>query len=155
MNTAVFENGLDAMKLQDYKGAARDFEEVLSGIDEHHVQYNRVESFLGLALVLTDDDSGLLMCRDASTGETSDGDVFLNLACAEWHSENRKRAIDAIYKGLSIDPGHQRLKQVVSKLDSRKRSVINFLVRDHPINKILGRILRRESEELTVHTLLY
>ena len=155
MDTAVFENALTAMRAQDYHAAVRSFEVVLSSIDGHHEKYNLVASNLGLARVLTNDDSGLLMCRDAISDETANGDVFLNGACAEWHSNHRKRAIDAIHKGLKVDPAHKSLQSVVAKLEERKRCVLNFLVRDHPINKILGRLLRRQSEELTVHALLY
>lgn len=155
MNTVVFENGLDAMRAQDYKGAVRDFEKAVNSIDEHHVQYNRIASYLGLARVLINDESGLLLCRDAASNEMANGDIFLNMACAEWHCENRKRAIDAINKGLDIEPDHHQLQQVMSKFDSRKRSIINFLARDHPFNRILGRILRSGSEKLTVHALLY
>ena len=155
MDKATFENALAAMKVQDYPAAVRDFEVTLNSIDEHHESYNLVESYLGLAKVLTNDDSGLLMCRDAFSDETDDGDVYLNVACAEWHSGHRKRAIDAINKGLAIQQDHKRLQAVVAMLEERKRCVINFLVRDHPINKILGRLLRRQSQELTVHALLF
>lgn len=155
MGASAFENGLDAMQAQDYKGAVRDFEEFFKEIDEHDDQYNRVESYLGLARVLTDDDSGLLMCRDAASDEAVYGDVFLNMACAEWHSNQRKRAIDAINKGLEIDSGHQQLNKVSAMLDGRKRNIIHFLDRDHFLNKFLGRFLRKKSPEITVHTLLY
>lgn len=155
MDAEAFSNGLDALKAKDYKGALRDFETVVNGVDQHHDQYNRVASYLGLARVLTDDDSGLLMCRDAASNETTYGDVFLNAACAEWHSNQRKRAIDAVYKGLKIDSGHPQLNKVVAMLDSRKHRVVNFLDRNHIINKLLGRLLRRQSMELTVHALLY
>lgn len=155
MDAEAFADGLDALKAKDYKGAVRDFEVAVNSTDEHDDQYNRVESYLGLVRVLTDDDSGLLMCRDAASNEKTYGDVFLNTACAEWHSHQRKRAIDAVYKGLKIDSGHPQLNKVIVILDSRKRSVINFLDRDHIINKLLGRLFRRPVSTITVHTLLY
>ena len=155
MNTAAFEKGLNAMKAQDYKGAVRDFADALASIDKHHEQYNGVASCLGSTRVLIGEDRGLLMCRDAASNEPKNGDVYLNMACAEWHSNNRKRAIDAIYKGREVDPDHHQLQQVMVKLDSRKSNVINFLARHHPVNKILGRVFRRQSGELTVHALLY
>lgn len=54
---------------------------MLDSIDEHHEQYNSVLSYYGLSQVL----------------EVIEGDVFLNLACAELQSGNRKRAIDALH----------------------------------------------------------
>lgn len=155
MDAEAFANGLDALKVKDYKGAARDFDVVVKSVDVHDKQYNRVESYLGLARVLTNDDSGLLMCRDAAGNEKVHGDVFLNAACAEWHSNQRKRAIDVVYKGLKIDSGHPQLNKVAALLDSRKRSVIGFLGRNHILNRWLGRLLRRKNIEITVHTLLY
>ena len=154
MDEDAFKNGLNALEAKDYNGALRDFELVSNSIDKHHDQYNRIESFLGLARVLTNNDSGLLMCRDAAGHEKIYGDVFLNAACAEWHSNQRKRAIDTVYKGLEIDPKHQKLKQVLMMLDSRKRNVVRFLDRNHIINRLLGRLFRRKSPELTVHTLI-
>jgi len=157
MNIEAFDRGLDALLAQDYKGAARDFEDALRGGDgkeNQEDQYGRFSSYLGLARVLTDNDSGLLMCRDAAGSETTYGDVFLNVACAEWYSNNRKRAIEAIHKGLEVDPGHQQLNKVIAMLDSRKKNPINSLSRDHVVNKFLGRLLRKHPVEITVHTLL-
>ena len=155
MDAEEFSKGLNALESEDYKGAVRDFELVAKSIDKHDDQYNRVASYLGLSRVLINDDSGLLMCRDAAGNEKTFGDVFLNTACAEWHSNQRKRAIDTVYKGLVVDSGHQQLKKVVAMLDSRKSSVINFLDRNHVLNRLLGRLLRRQSAPITVHTLLY
>ena len=154
MDEEVFANGLSSLEAKDYNSAVRDFESALKSIDGHNDQYNRVASYLGLARVLINDDSGLLMCRDAAGNEKTNGDVFLNLACAEWHSNQRKRAIDAVRKGLQIDSKHRKLKQVLLMLDARKRSVISFLGRNHFINKSLGRFSRRKSPEITVHTLI-
>lgn len=154
MDAEIFANGLSALEAQDYRGAVRDFEAALGSVDEHDDQYNRVASFLGLARVLVNDDSGLLMCRDAASNEKTYGDVFLNTACAEWHSNQRKRAIDVVRKGLKIDSGHKQLKQILLMLDTRKRSIVGFLDRNHVINRMLGRFFRRKNSELTVHTLI-
>ena len=154
MDEEAYSNGLDALKAKDYKGAVRDFELVVNSIDESDEFYSRAASYLGLARVLTEDDSGLLMCRDAASNEKSYGDVFLNAACAEWHSNQRKRAIDTIHKGLEIDAKHSQLKQVIAMLDTRKRSAIGFLDRNHVFNRVLGRLSRRKGTEITVHTLI-
>ena len=154
MDESVFANGLSALGAKDYDGAARDFDTVLNSIDMQDAQYNRVASYLGLARSLLGDDSGLLLCRDAASNETVSGDVFLNIACAEWHAGQRKRAIDAIHRGLEIAPDHQKLHLVLLLMDSRKRAAISFLDRDHILNRFLGRFLRRKSREMTVHTLI-
>ena len=100
----------------------------LGGHDEHHEDYNSVLSFYGLSPVLTSDNNGLLMCRDAASNEVFDGAVFLNLACAEWHSNNRKRAVDAIRHGVKIDAGNKQLNHACAKLDCRKKTFCIILL---------------------------
>lgn len=155
MNEEAYKTGQDALKSKDYKAAARDFEEALKSIKEHDEQYNNVVACLGLSQVLTSNRNGLLLCRDAASSEVLDGDVFLYLACAEWHCSNRKRAIDALHHGSKIDAENERLKHAISQLDVRKRSVFSGLPRTHTLNRTLGKFLRRGSGELTVHSLLY
>ena len=155
MNQQAYENGIDAIKAEDYPGAVRDFQECLTSIDEHHDHYNKVTSYLGLSQVLTNNPNGLLLCRDAGSSEVLEGRVFLNLAIAEWRSGNRKRAIDALHRGCKIDAEHAQLKEARALIDKRKKPVLDFLPRDHVINTFLGRFFRRKEEGLSVQSLLY
>jgi hypothetical protein len=155
MNQQAYENGIDALKAEDYTASVRDFEECLNSIDELHEQYNKVASYLGLSQVLTNNPNGLLLCRDAGSSEVLDGRVFLNLAISEWRSGNRKRAIDALHRGCKIDAGHTKLKEACALIDKRKKPVLDFLPRDHFLNTMLGRMFRRKDEGLTVQSLLY
>lgn len=155
MDSEAFEKGLEALKAKDYKAAERGFSVALKSIDEHHELYNKVASYLGLAQVLTSDRNGLLLCRDAASSEVLEGDVFLNLACAEWHSDNRKRAVDAIIRGRKIDGDHDQLVKACMLLDSRRRSIFSFLPRKHVLNRVVGRLMRRARGEITVHKLMY
>ncbi len=155
MDTQACQNAKDALKAQDYKAAERAFKEVLDAIDEHNEQYNNLLSYYGLAQVLTSNENGLLLCRDAASNEVFDGDVFLNLACAELHSDNRKRAIDAVQHGIKIDANHQQLNRACAMLDCRKKCCFSFLPRSHMFNRLFGRLLRRSSPVITVHSLLY
>jgi len=155
MNEEAFKKGFEAFKAEDYRGAVREFQKSIDSIDEQHENYNRIASYLGLSQVMTLDRNGLLLCRDAASSEVLDGDVFLNLACAEWHSLNRKRSVDAVMRGCKIDCDHKQIKRACSLLDSRKRSVFPFLSREHVLNKLVGRILRRSRGEITVRRLLY
>ena len=155
MDTETFLNAKDSLKAQDYKAAERTFKKVLESIDEHHEEYNSVSSYYGLAQVLASNKNGLLVCRDAASNEVFDGEVFLNLACAEWHSNNRKRAVDAIRHGVKIDAGNNQLNHACAKLDCRKKCCFGFLPRGHKLNRIVGRLLRRPGTVTTVHSLLY
>ena len=155
MDTQTYQNAKNSLKAQDYKAAERDFKKVLETIDEHNEQYNNVLSHYGMLQVLNSNNNGLLLCRDAASNEISDGDVFLNLACAELHSDNRKRAIDAIQHGIKIDENHQQLNRACVKLDCRKKCCFGFLPREHWLNRQFGRLFRRPEAEITVHSLLY
>jgi len=155
MNTEMYEKGLQALEARDYKAAARDFAMVLRELDEHDEHYSNVASYVGLAQVLISNRNGLLLCRDAASSETNDGMVFLNLACAEWYCNNRKRALDAINCGCEIDSSNERLQRASALLDSRKRSLFQYLPRKHSLNRAFGRFFRRSSDDVDVHSLLY
>ena len=155
MDTEMFEKGLKALEVKDYKAAVRDFERVLSEMDEHDHCYNHTASYVGLSQVLTSNRNGLLVCRDAASSETEYGVVFLNLACAEWHCGNRKRAIDAIRSGCKIDAENERLQRASVLIDSRKRSLFQHLPRQHSLNRAFGRLFRRSGDDVDVHSLLY
>ncbi len=155
MDTQVYQNAKDALEVKDYKAAERAFKMTLDSIDEHHGLHNNVLSFYGLAQVLILNKNGLLLCRDAASNEVFEGEVFLNLACAEWDSGNRKRAVDAIRHGVKIDADNKQLNRACAQLDCRKKCCFGFLPRSHKLNRLVGRMLRRPGPVMTVHSLLY
>ena len=155
MNTEMYEKGLKALEVKHYKAALRDFDEVLSDLDAHDESYNNVASYVGLSQVLIDNRNGLLVCRDAASNEVLNGAVFLNLACAEWYCNNRRRAIDAIRRGCKIDPDNERLQRASDLLESRKRSIFQYLPRKHSLNRAFGRLFRHSGDDVDVHSLLY
>lgn len=155
MDTQADQNAKDALKAQEYIVAERYFKLVLDSIDEHHEQYNSVLSYYGLSQVLVSNNNGLLLCREAAGNEVVEGDVFLNLACAELESGNRKRAIDALHHGVKIDADNKKLKRACTVLDCRKKYLFSFLPRNNKLNQLVGRMLRRTTPEITAHSLLY
>lgn len=155
MDTQAYQDAKDALKVQDYKVAEHNFKIVLDSIDEHHEQYNSVLSNYGLSQVLVSDKNGLLLCREAAGNEIVEGDVFLNLACAELESGDRKRAIDAIHHGVKIDADNEKLKYACATLECRKKYFFSFLPRNNKLNQLVGRMLRRTPPEITAHSLLY
>jgi tetratricopeptide (TPR) repeat protein len=160
VGSLALQNAHELLKAQDYKAAERAYKKVLDSIDEHDDHYNLVLSAYGLSQVLKSDDAtskqnGLLQCRDAANNESIDGDVFLNLACAEWVSNNRKRVIDALRQGIKIDADNQRLNNACLKVGCRKRCCFSFLPRSHKVNRFFGRLFRRPEQTLEVHHLLF
>jgi tetratricopeptide (TPR) repeat protein len=156
LDTQAYQNAKDALKAQDYKAAERAFKVAFDSIDESDEYYNNIQSYYGLVQVLNSNDNGLLLCRDAASNEMHDGYVFLNLACAEWQSDNRKRAIGAIRHGIKIDADHAQLNRACARLDCRKKCCFPFLSRNHKLNRLFGRLMRRPSgPPPTVHNLLF
>mgnify|MGYP001148833566 CR=1 FL=1 len=155
MDEKAYQDAKDALEAQDYKAAERAFKIALKSSDEHDEHYNSVLSYYGLSQVLNSEENGLLLCRDAASNEVFEGEVFLNLACAEWHCNNRKRAVDAIRHGVKIDADNKQLNSACAKLDCRKKCCFEFLPRGHKLNRMVGRLFRREGPDMTVHDLLY
>ncbi len=155
MDQEKFDNAVQAMKSQDYLAAERLFSKIHEDLDTSAEQYNLLASWLGLARVLNGDEEGKLLCRDAAGHEINNGVVFLNLAAAEWVSENRKRTIDAIRRGKKVDADNERLKHACELFDCRKRCCFNFLPRGHWFNRLVGRLRRRPAEPISVHQLLF
>ena len=155
MDSQSFEQAENAMRSQDYQAAERAFSRLVNDAADHNEHNNLLSSYLGLAQVLTGNDNGLLLCRDAAGSETLAGQVYLNLACAEWHAGNRRRAIDAIQRGIKIDEHNQQLKAACAKLDCRKKCCFGFLPRGHCLNRRLGRLFRRSAQVPGVHDLLF
>ena len=155
MSKQSIDLAVEALKAKDYQAAERAFAEQMKTLASHDGQYNLVSSYHGLAKVLSDDGDGLLLCRDAASNEVFEGQVYLNLACAEWHSNNRRRAVDAIRRGVKIDAGNHQLNRACARLDCRKKSCFSFLPRGHKLNRLFGRLQRRSGQPLTVHNLLF
>jgi hypothetical protein len=160
MDTQAYQNAKNALKAGDYKAAERAFKIALDTADNHiglsnDGRYNNVQSYYGLAQVLNANENGLLLCRDAASNESFDGDVFLNLVCAELESNNRKRALDALQQGMKIDACNVQLKRACALLDCRRKCCLGFLPRQHMFNRFFGRLMRRPGPEITVHSLLY
>ena len=160
MDTEAYKKAMDALKAGDYEVAEQACKIAFDSVHKHiglsnDGQYNNVQSYYGLALVLNSNEQGLLLCRNAANNERLNGDVFLNLACAELESDNRKRAIDMIQHGVKIDPGNDRLNRACARMECRKKCCIGFLAREHILNRLLGRLRRGSGQALTVHNLLY
>ena len=160
MDKQAYKSAKNALKKGDYEAAERDFKVALSATHEHiglsnDGQFNRLLSYYGLAQVLNSNESGLALCREAACNELLNGDVFLNLACAELANNDRGRAIEVIQLGRKIDPKHARLKRACAKIECRKKCCLVFLSRENLLNRLLGRLRRRSVQELTADSLLY
>lgn len=139
--------GLKQLKDYSIHNALNSFQqayESVSPVDFHH---NKYASYCGLLRVLSGDREGLNLCRDAVRSEDRDGDVFLNLACVEWHIRSRRNSILAVEKGLKVDGRHPGLKKMRSQIGYRERNVVPFLARNNPLNQLLGKLKRKKTSD--------
>jgi hypothetical protein len=141
-----FVKGVEHLKERAVPKALESFQMAYESVARTDVYHNKYESYCGLTRVLSGDSSGLELCRDAVRNEFHDGDVFLNLARAEWYLNNRKQTVIALKKGLQIDMRHPGLRQMREQLGVRERSPLPFLPRTHPLNQALGKLMRATDE---------
>ena len=142
-----FINGVAHLKERAIPQAIESFQQAYDSVKRSDVYHNKYESYCGLAKVLSGDRSGLEMCRHAAQNELSDGDVFYNLARAEWFYKQRKNTIIALKKGLQLDRRHPGMREMRKALGVRERCVLPFLPRTHPLNRKLGELLRSRSSK--------
>ena len=69
--------------------------------------------------------------------------LYLNLGRTYLASGNKKYAVEAFQKGLIFDDNNKDLLQEVKKLGLRRKPIVGFLPRCHPINKYIGIMLHR------------
>lgn len=83
---------------------------------------------------------GLAFCEQAAKRDFYQPEILLNLAEAYLASGQRGRAAGAVGRGLKIDPDHAELLDLARRLGRRRRPVFGALPREHPINKVAGKI---------------
>ena len=141
-----FVAGVEHLNDQAMPKAVTHFKSAYDSVNKNDVYHNKYASYSGLSRVLSGDKMGLELCREASRCEIYDGDVFLNLARAEWHCKNRKQTVVALKRGLQIDNRHPGLRLMREQLGIRQRSPLPFLPRTHPLNHTLGKLMRLDKD---------
>lgn len=108
----------------------------------------------GLAVLLGGDRQGLDICRLAAQKTPGDVDVALNLVRAEAFMANRKAAIYTLEQYLRLESEHHGLRAMQQKLGVRGRKPIPFLSRNHYLNVVLGKWLRRKKSIVSFFNML-
>jgi Tfp pilus assembly protein PilF len=65
-------------------------------------------------------------------------DLYLNLGRVCLKQLDRAHAFRTFVRGLRLDPNHAGLIEALRRLGFRRRPVIAFLPRHHPVNQLLG-----------------
>jgi tetratricopeptide (TPR) repeat protein len=104
----------------------------------------RYRSFYGLGLALVERrfDRALELCRSAAKEEFFNPELYHNLARVHLAFGFKAEAIRYLRRGLMIDPGNAAMQEQLRALGVRRRPVLTFLPRRHPLNRLLGRVSR-------------
>ena len=70
-------------------------------------------------------------------------ELFHNLGRVRVMLRDRKGALSAFNKGLSLDRNDARIQKELVKMGTRRPPVLGFLNRQHPLNKYLGILFAR------------
>jgi tetratricopeptide (TPR) repeat protein len=111
-------------------------------IDRANPRY-RSHYGLGLALVERRLDKALELCRSAAKEEFYNPELYHNLARVHMAFGFKSEAIRYLRRGLMIDPANRALAEDLLRLGRRQLPVLQFLPRNHPVNRWLGRLRSR------------
>lgn len=105
----------------------------------------RYRSHYGLALALVERrlDKALELCRSAAKEEFYNPELYQNLAHVYMAFGFKSEAIRYLRRGLMIDPANASLADDLERLGRRRVPVLQFLPRDHLVNRWLGRLRHR------------
>lgn len=102
----------------------------------------RYVSFYGLALALANGATAeaLQACERAARLDFYNPDLQFNLGKVYLMAGKTTRALMALERGHRLAPSHKGLKAAIAQVDRRGRTVLPFLRRSHPMNRLLGRM---------------
>lgn len=129
----------------NWRAALDCFSRALQQVDAFHENHPLYLSAKGLARAMLGQRSGLNLCRQALTDAPEQVDLYENLARACVELEQRKKAVDALAKGLRLAPSHNGLRTLQQHMGYRHRPIIPGLGRENPINRFLGRLRYRHQ----------
>ena len=103
----------------------------------------RYRSFYGLCLALVERrfDRALELCRSAAKEEFFNPELYHNLARVHLAFGFKAEAMRYLRRGLMIDPSNAAMVTQLQDLGMRRRPVLSFLPRRHPMNRLLGRFI--------------
>ena len=140
----AWRNGLRSLERRCYKESIALFQQAID-LERQEGSKNpkmKFVSYLGLALTVSQgrSDEGLKLCEQAVKREFFDPDLYCNLGMVYLRHRMKSPAFEAFQKGLNLKPGHKRILEELEKYDHRSEPVFRFLPRDHPLNRLAGRL---------------
>ena len=97
-------------------------------------------SYLGYCLAVFESryNQGIALCQSGVDREFYQAENYWNLARTYLLLDSRRKASDAILRGLKVDPSSALLRSLRKSMGARKRPVIPWLDRGNWLNRILG-----------------
>ena len=99
-------------------------------------------SYYGLCLAVHKGKikEGADFCQLAIEREFYNAEHYLNLAKVYLAGRSRRKGVETIQRGLALEPNNEALRLLREEIGKRRRPVLSFLNREHPVNVTLGRI---------------
>jgi len=137
--------GRHLVKTKDYALASEALSEYCSRMiaDDRPIGASVMAAY-GVAIGMTGNlKEGLATCQQALAADRRSPDIWAALARLTLVSGDRKKAVDAVARGLKISPRHGDLLELQEVLGVRQRPPVPFLERGNPVNVRIGRALKR------------
>jgi len=121
---------------------ARDYLQEVLREDPHHPQALALYGYV-LALGFRQYEQGLDYLRQAIEREMYHPDWYVWMAEVYLRLGDRKSALEAVESALRWDAHHKGAMALRRKMGVRRRPVLPFLPRSHPLNVWLGKLRHR------------
>ena len=140
-----FQRGLELLDHGSNKEALAFFNgaiEIEKRIGQVERPQARYLSYYGLCLSLTKTASheAVRCCRTAARMESYRPDVCWNLGRVLLAAGRRREAHRALNWGLKMQSGHRGIQKSLKSMGIRRRPVLSFLDRNHPLNVLFGKL---------------
>lgn len=102
-------------------------------------------SYTGLLAAMADRRYGdaETLCREALNLKCNHAQLYLNLAEVYHQAGRNHEAIEVLEKGMVSSGRDFRIRRALERIGVRRSPVLVFLHRDHPVNRMLGRLRHR------------
>jgi tetratricopeptide (TPR) repeat protein len=113
-----------------------------SGGDDDTRALAAVSSHCGLCLAMVKHRyaEALEYCNISLQRDIMNPEHHANAALVYLERDDRKHAVKHLHEGLRLQSNHKRINQILDDIGRRRKPVLRFLGREHPINVLLGKM---------------
>ncbi len=140
----MFHRGLAHLRRRARKEAASCFQQAIDLDREGPAKPPKMRyiSYLGLALSMINarSEEAVKLCQRAVKREFYDADLLCNMGIVYLRNRQRGPAFDCFERGLKLKPNHYRILAALERHEKRGQPMFPSLPRDHPVNRLGGRL---------------